>query len=59
MLDGLTLLLQLRERIGSNCLGFVRQRLASLEPLRAAVQPLRPYDLVSFKLLFSFKGTDR
>ena len=44
MVDRLALLLQLGERAGSDGLGLVRQRLAGLEPLRAAVQPVRSYD---------------
>lgn len=42
VIDRLALLLQLRKRVGTERLGLVRQRLAGLEPLRAAVQPVRP-----------------
>lgn len=44
VLDGLALLLQLRKRAGSDGLGLVRQRLAGLESLCAAVQPLSAYE---------------
>lgn len=43
MIDRLALLLQLRQRAGSDRLGLIRQRLASFESLCAAVQPVRPY----------------
>jgi hypothetical protein len=35
--------LQLRKRAGPDGLGFVRQCLAGLEALCAAVQPVRPF----------------
>ena len=50
MLDRLALLLQLRKRAGSDGLGLVRQCLAGLEALCAAIQSVRPCKRLALQL---------
>lgn len=49
MHDCLALLLQLRKRVGSDGLGLVRQCLAGLEALCAAIQPIRPFKQLALR----------